>query len=225
MHRLFIGIFIFWISIAFAENSENGTFSGRVSKINLDIKTVRIKINFDNVKYLNAKDKVEFWDEKNANFKCKGYVIGRTADYVLLKIPEIKFCTKNIYLTAGAYFEFFSDDLVNNIKMGREVMTILLKKRQAINGQMELKNKDLLSHAERVNAINARYQTLRDKLDAEWKKELQGLDEDRTYTMRSYKDLERRRDEVDRKIELYKFNDENLTTDRWSLDTGLYFKK
>jgi len=224
MLKLFF-IFILMFSNLQAATSEQGFFSGRVSKINYEISTVRIKVDFDNVKYLNPKDKLEFWEEKNSTFKCKAVIIGRTADYLLLKVPEMKYCIKRIYLTTGAYFKFFSEDLANNIEMGKEVVTILLKKRQAVMGQMELKNRDLVAHSERVNAINARYQTLKEKLEEEWKKELHALEEDRTYTLRSYKDLERRRDEIDQKIELYKVKDENLTLDRWSLDTNLYYKK
>lgn len=111
------------------------------------------------------------------------------------------------------------------MKMGREVVGILIKKRMAVKGQMDVKNKEIQSHVERINTINARYQTLRDKLEQEWQKELHSLDEDRTYSLRSYKDLERRLDEIDQKLEQYKIKDENLTLDRWSLDSNLYFKK
>lgn len=208
-----------------ADLSESGFFSGRISRINNDISTVRVKVDFDNVKYLNPKDKIEFWDEKNNTLKCKGYLIARTADYLLVKIPELTYCEKYLYFTTGAYFKFFSEDLLNNIKMGKEVVTILLKKRMAVSGQMELKNREINSNIERVNAINARYKTLRDKLEQEWQKELHSLDEDKTFALRSYKDLERRRDEIDQKLEQYKLKDENLTLDRWSLDTNLYFKK
>jgi hypothetical protein len=208
-----------------AELSEEGFFSGRISRINKEISVVRVKVDFDNIKYLNPKDKIEFWDEKNNTQKCKSYIIARTSDYLLLKVPEIQFCEKYLNFMTGAYFKFFSEDLLNNVKMGKEVVTILLKKRMAVQGQMELKNKDITSHIEKVNAINARYHTLREKLEQEWQKELHALDEDKTYAVRSYKDLERRRDEIDQKLEQYKIKDENLTLDRWSLDTNLYFKK
>lgn len=209
----------------FAGLSEDGFFSGRISKINLDISVVRVKVDFDNVKYINVKDKIEFWDEKNDTKKCKSYVIGRTADYILLKVPDMKFCERSLYFTTGAYFKFFSEDLLNNVKMGREVVGILIKKRMAVQGQMELRNKEIQGHMDRVGAINARYQTLRDKLEQEWQKEVHALDEDKTFSLRSYKDLERRRDEIDQKLEQYKLKDENLTLDRWSLDSNLYFKK
>ena len=210
---------------AYSALSDEGFFSGRLSKINRDISVIRVKVDFDNVKYVNVKDKIEFWDEKNSTLKCKSYVLGRTADYILLKLPDFKFCERSLYLTTGSYFKFFSEDLLNNVKMGKEVVTILLKKRMAVEGQLDTRNKELANHMERVNAINARYQTLRDKLDQEWQKEVHALDEDRTFSLRSFKDLERRRDEIDQKLEQYKLKDENLTLDRWSLDSNLYFKK
>lgn len=207
------------------ELSEEGFFSGRISKINKDISSVRIKVDFDNIKYLNPKDKIEFWDEKNSEQKCKSYVVARTSDYLLLKVPEMIYCQKYLNFTTGAYFKFYSEDLLNNIKMGKEVVTILLKKRMAVQGQMDTRNIEITAHIERVNAINARYQTLREKLEQEWSKELHALGEDRTFAVTSYKDLERRRDEIDQKLEQYKIKDENLTLDRWSLDSHLYFKK
>lgn len=210
---------------AFSALSEDGFFSGRISKINREISVVRIKVDFDNIKYINVKDKLEFWDEKNSTLKCKSYVIGRTSDYILLKLPDMKYCEQNLYFTTGAYFKFFSEDLKNNVSMGREVVGILIKKRMAVQGQMDVRNIEIQGHMDRVGSLNARYQTLREKLEQEWQKELHALDEDRTYSLRSYKDLERRRDEIDQKLEQYKLKDENLTLDRWSLDSNLYFKK
>jgi hypothetical protein len=219
---LFLALATFAIQ---AELSEEGFFSGRISRINRSINTIRIKVDFDNVKYLNPKDKIEFWDEKNNTQKCKSYIVARTSDYLLLKVPEFAACEKYLYFTNGSYFKFFSEDLLNNVAMGKEVITILLKKRMAIQGQLAGRNKDIVGHVERVNAINARYQTLKDKLEQEWQKELHALDEDKTFAVRSYKDLERRRDEIDQKLEQYNIKDENLTLDRWSLDSHLYYKK
>ena len=221
-----IPVFILIISTsAFGALSEDGFFSGRISKINREISVVRIKVDFDNIKYINVKDKLEFWDEKNSTLKCKSYVIGRTSDYILLKLPDMKYCEQNLYFTTGAYFKFFSEDLKNNVSMGREVVGILIKKRMAVQGQMDVRNIEIQGHMDRVGSLNARYQSLREKLEQEWQKELHALDEDRTYSLRSYKDLERRRDEIDQKLEQYKLKDENLTLDRWSLDSNLYFKK
>lgn len=222
---LFIHLLATSLSLHAAQLAEEGYFSGRIAKINKEINVIRIKVNFENIKYLNPKDQFEFWDEKNDSKKCKGYVLGRSSVYILAKVPDVINCEKLVYLTAGSFFRFYSPDLANNIKMGHEVISILVKKRMAINGQIDLKNREMSNYIERANVINARYEALKDKLEQEWQKELHAVEEDRLYTQRSYRDLERLRDEIDQKLELYKVKDENLTLDRWSLDSNLYFKK
>ncbi len=225
MKLYFLFIFLLNSHLAQAELSEDGFFSGRLSHINYQISTVRVKVDFDNIKYLNPKDQIQFWDEKNINQKCNGYILGRSASYVLVKVNQIKYCEKFLYFTTGAYFRFYSEDLVNNIVMGKEVVGILIKKRLAVQGQIDNKNKEISANIERVNTLNDRYQVLRAKLEEEWKKELQALESDKLASTHSMLDLTRRRDEIDQKMELYKVKDENLTTDRWSLDSKLYFKK
>lgn len=225
--RFTISLFLVFLPLAVshAELSEEGFFSGRISRINKEISTIRVKVDFDNIKYLNPKDKVEFWDEKNSTQKCKAFIIARTTDYLLLKVSDMNYCQKSLYFTTGAYFKFYSEDLLNNVSMGKEVVTILLKKRLAVGSQMDNRNKEIAAHVERINAVNARYQTLKERLEQEWQKELHAVDEDQTYSVRSFKDLEKRRDEIDQKLEQYKIKDENLTLDRWSLDSHLYYKK
>lgn len=222
-------LFLIGIFTAFFVSAEmddgRGNFSGRISRFSRDIKTIKVKVDFANLKYLNPRDRLEFWDERNTTQKCKGYVIGRSADFVLLKAPDLATCEKFLLITAGAYLKFYSKDLENNLEMGKDVVSLLLKKRMAIQGQMDLRQKEIDAHLERVGAVNARYDLLRKKLEMEWQKELNSLEEDRVQSLRLAKDLEQRRDEIDKKLELYKVNDENMTLDRWSLDSRLYYKK
>jgi hypothetical protein len=130
-----------------------------------------------------------------------------------------------LHFTTGAYFKFFSEDLVNNISMGKDVIGILIKKRLAVQGQIDSKTKEISAQIERSNAVNDRYMILREKLEAEWKKELQALEVDKIAATHLLKELNQHRDDIDQKMELYKVKDENLTVDRWSLDSRLYFKK
>ncbi len=210
----------------FAEVDDGrGYFSGRISRFDRQIKTLKIKVEFSNLKYLNPKDRLEFWDERNTSQKCLGYVIGRSADFLLIKAPELSMCEKFLLITSGAYLKFYSKDLENNLEMGKDVVNLLLKKRMAVQGQMDLRQKEIDSHLEKVATVNSRYDVLRKKLEMEWQKELNALEEDRVQSIRLAKDLEQRRDEIDKKLELYKVNDENMVLDRWSLDSRMYFKK
>ncbi|MBT7609871.1 MAG: hypothetical protein HN576_08945 [Bacteriovoracaceae bacterium] len=205
--------------------SNDGLFSGRVSKINLEAALIRIKIKFTNSKYLNKKDKVEFWTDINPTLRCKGYIAGKSPDYILIKIPDFKFCRVFVSVSNGKYLLFYSEDLKNNILMGKELYKVLLKKQLALSGKLGRRKIELDSHIERVNAVSARYQTLRDKLDAEWSREISKLEDDKNISLRSYKNLEMRIGDVKYKLEQYRIDDDNLALDRWSLDPRLFFKK
>ena len=202
-----------------------GLFSGRISRINEEAGLLRVKINFTNMKYLNKKDQVNFWDERGPQVKCRAYIVGKSNDYLLLKVPEFSYCKKFILVAEGAYIKFFSQDLVNNIRMGKELVSILLKKRIALRGGFLKNQKELDRHIEKVNVVNMRYKVLRDKLEAEWRKELANLEEDRLTAFRNYKDLEGRVFDIDNKLEKYRIEDKNLKEDRWSLDPRLYYSK
>lgn len=213
------------MSYASKDKDEIAVFSGRISRLNLKADLMRIKIDFGNVKYLNTKDKVEFWDERESTRRCKAYVVGKSNDYLLFKVPSINFCKTKVFLSVGAYLQFFSVDLLNNITMGKSLIDVLLKKRLALSGKLRREEKDLDSFIEKVNSINARYQILRDKLEAEWRDQIASLEEDKTTSLRNFKDLERRVDELDTKLERYRIEDKNLKLDRWALDPRLYYKK
>ena len=109
--------------------------------------------------------------------------------------------------------------------MGKELYKVLLKKQLALSGKLGRRKIELDSHIERVNAVSARYQTLRDKLDAEWSREISKLEDDKNISLRSYKNLEMRIGDVKYKLEQYRIDDDNLALDRWSLDPRLFFKK
>tara|TARA_Y100000780_G_scaffold232553_1_gene266012 strand:+ start:127958 stop:128656 length:699 start_codon:yes stop_codon:yes gene_type:complete len=221
--------FFFLTNSGFAASSKvkksNGIFSGRISRINEKASLLRLKVDFANMKYLNKKDKVEFWDERGSDIRCKAYIIGKSNNYLLMKVPEFDYCKRFIFISEGAYVQLFSQDLINNLSMGKELVDILLKKKMAISSKLLRNKKSLDSHIERVNAINLRYKVLRDKLEAEWREELASLEEDRLTSFRNHKDLEGQLLEIDDKLEKYRIEDKNLKEDRWALDPRLYFSK
>jgi len=221
---------LLWLSnpLGAASSSQGksmGLFSGRISRLNEEAGLIRLKVDFANMKYLNKRDKIEFWDERGPELKCKGYIIGKSNYYLLLKVPEFFFCKKLLFVAEGGYLRLFSQDLVNNIKMGRELVKILLKKRLALNSKLLGNQKSLDNHIEKVNAINLRYKVIRDKLEAEWREELGLVEEDRLSAFRNYKDLQGRILDIDNKLERYRVEDKNLKEDRWSLDPRLYYSK
>ena len=206
-------------------SSSDGIFSGRISTLNGVSGLVKVKVDFSNIRYLNKKDRVTFWDHSVKLKKCTGFILGKTNEYLLIKIPNFKLCQKLAYIKEGAYLKFFSQDLVNNLKMGRELVAILKKKRLAILNKVRKNKREVDSYIDKVDALNGRYDALSLKLRREWKKELSQLEEDKVNALRIYKNSLSNLEDVEFKMERYKVEDENLKLDRWSLDTRLFYKK
>lgn len=208
-----------------SDESEKGYFTARVSKVNRDAEMIRIKIDFDNVRFLNKKDQVEIWLNMNATRRCTSSVLGKTNDYILLKVPNFERCNRRVPFTVGAHIKLYSEDLAKNIKVAGELNELLLKKRVAVNAKLSQAERVLGTYVEKVEAINSRYQVLKEKLELEWQDELSRLEEDRATFIHNYEDLKIRLNEIDHKLEQYRIEDSNLKYDRWSLDPQMFTRK
>jgi len=226
MLRLSLFFFLIsWSAFASIARDENGIFSGRVSRFNNDAALVRFKIDFVNMKYLNKRDRVEFWNEHSPHIYCTGHIVGKSNNYLLVKVQDYSNCMKLVNLSLGGYVKLFGADLVNNLTMGREMVSILQKKSLALNSKLKRNEQELNRYIEKVNAVNQRYDVLRAKLEAEWRDELAKIEEDRALTERNYQGLLMRLNEVEYNLEKYRIEDGNLKADRWSLDPKLFYKK
>lgn len=217
-------------SQSFAQNEkkqdEDATvFSGRISRLNASAKLARIRTDFANIKFLNRKDRIEFWNETYPDHRCVALVEGRTNDYLLLRIPDFGNCIKKVHFTSGTYLHFESPDLDQTVKIAKELVEILLKKRLAMTAKKERHKRELDGHVEKVEAVNKRYEILRQKLEIEWQKELASVEEDKSRSFTEFKNSEARVNEIDTKLESYRIEDHNLKLDRWSLDPALYIRK
>lgn len=206
-------------------DTNQGIFSGWVSKVNPKASLVRFKVDFNNLKYLNKKDVLQLWNIGTADKRCEGIVLGKTSEHILVKVTQFELCQRFVSFGDGAYMKFFSQDLVNNIKMGTELMAILTKKYLALSGKMKRFENELDGYLDRINTVNSRYEILKQKLEKEWNDELAYLEEDRVEILKEFQGVKSQLNDVKFKMEQYKIDDDNLKTDRWSLDSKQYYKK
>jgi hypothetical protein len=200
-------------------------FSGRISRMNEASGLIRIKVKFENFKFLNKKDRVELWSESNPARRCLSYIEARSSEYMLIKVPEYNLCVKSVYFTTGSNLHFYSPDLERNISVAGELVDILLKKRLALSARKRKLGRDLDIYTNKQEAINKRFEILRQKLELEWFRELSALDADKAKSFKYFKNTEARLDDVDHKLQTYKIKEDNFRQDRWSLDEHLYIKK
>ena len=231
MAKLLILFMIFHASLGRTQSTESPGdeyghhFTGLISRLNKPARLARIKTDFVNIKFLNRGDRVEFWNDTYPDQKCMALVEGRSNDYLLLKIPQFESCILKVNFTTGTHLHFDSPELKESVKVVQELIEILLKKRLAMQSKKIRHQKELTGHVEKVDAVNKRYEILRQKLEIEWQKELSALEEDKARTFTEFKNAEARVNEIDTKLEAYRIEDHNLKLDRWSLDPALYIKK
>lgn len=223
---MFTLIFFFLFNLnAFALEDKLSVFGGRVSAVNQTAELVRVKIDFKNMKFLNKKDKIDFWNETNPQNKCQTYVVAKSNDYILLKVPNFDVCITKVHITTGSWLNFESQDLDKNLVIAKELVSILIKKKTALDARLDRHKKELETYTDKVEAINKRYLVLREKLELEWRKEVSDLEEDKIMTQKTFQETQARLDDINHKLEQYRVNDTNLEEDRWALDKRLYFKK
>lgn len=209
----------------YIKDEDTTNFSGRISRLNRVAKLARIKIDFENAKYLRKKDRVEFWNETYPEKRCIAYLEGRTNEYILVRVPMFDLCITKVHIAVGSYIHMYSPDLESSLKIGKDLVGILLKKKLALQARLSRFKKEVDGYVEKMDAVNKRYEVLRQKLEIEWQKELSSLEDDKTKQYMGYKHTQSRLNELEHKLQKYKVHDENLSEDRWSLDPKLYYKK
>jgi hypothetical protein len=227
MRLLLIGLILssHVFSLDLIEEELSTHFSGRISRINKLAKLMRIRVDFENAKFLNKGDRVEFWSVTYPQRRCVSYVEGKTNLYMLVKVPNYDKCIMNVSFAVGTYLQFYSPDFQRHIKMADELVKVLMKKKMALQARKTRLNKDVKTYIEKVETVNKRYEVLRQKLELEWKNELAAMEEDKINSEQELQQTKLRLNELDYKLRQYRVEDSNLKFDRWSLDPKLYIRK
>ena len=220
---LFVGQVLLAQDLGFDEDQSE--FPGRVSKINPVAKLMRVRVTFDNMKFVNKGEKLQFWQHLFPDNKCRGEVVARSQMYFLLKIPRYQECIKRVNMTTGSSLRFYGEDLSKNLRTAKELVDILLKKRLALHSKVLREAAAVEKYNEKIEIVNKRYETLYRKLEAERLKEMEHLKNDQITLFETYKETEGRFRDVMRKLEKYRVEDNNFQLDRWALDPKLYFMK
>ena len=210
---------------AASPETEDGIFGGKVDHVNEGAKLLRIHTKALNAKYLSRGDRVSLGDYGGMT-ECKGDVVGRAAEHLLLRLSQFRRCSRNLpIMVRGAWLRFYGLSLAEKVAKGRKLVEILLKKRLALLGKLGEGEKEMKKHGEKIEIINKKYGVLRDKVVMEWQDALGELDGDRLRMVKKREEYEKRLTEVNRQLERYRVEDKIWELDRWSLDRQFYFKK
>jgi hypothetical protein len=206
-------------------NEDQVIFTGRISKMNPVAKLIRIKINFENAKFLAKNHRIEIWNDSSNKNKCLTYLEGRSNEYLLVRVPNYNNCTLRVQMATGSYIHMYSPNLENSLITAKELIEILNRKRTALDARLSRYQKKVDGFIEKIDVTNKRYEVLRQKLELEWQLELSNLEDDKVKNYENYKHTQAKLHELEFKMQQYRVRDQNMKVDRWSLDPKLYYKK
>lgn len=194
----------------------------RISRINKEAHLIRFRIRDPNMKFLNKGERLEFWNPDRKDKKCYTRVMGKTNEYLLVKVFNIAECMHNAPIIVGAVVHLSSEQFQYNLKLAKDLMDILTKKHQAIKGKLEITKRELETYIEKFEALNGRYEVLMGKLQGEWQEKLSELEEDRVNILQIYKGLEIELSEIEFKMDKYQYITPFQDKDQWMLESRSY---
>jgi hypothetical protein len=200
-------------------------FTGRISKVNPTAKLIRIKIDFENAKFLSKNHRIEIWNDSSNKNKCLTYLEGRSNEYLLVRVPNYNNCILRVQMSTGSYIHMYSPNLENSLIVAKELVEILNRKRTALDARLSRFQRKVDGYIEKIDVTNKRYEVLRQKLELEWQLEISNLEDDKVKNYENYKHTQAKLHELQFKMQQYRVRDQNMKVDRWSLDPKLYYKK
>lgn len=200
-------------------------FSGRITDRDDQVQIFKIKSENPQIKFFKSGDVVEFNVSKmevldrDYRYPCKGFVRNVEQNYLTLFVNNLRQCwNPREYLRRGTVLIFFSSILAERVLNASKFRRIVIKEKQ-----------DFLKQLDKVNQFLWNYDQERLKLAADFDKkmiELQKMkDHDLTHLVdkkeefvRLQAKLQRKLDELDKNLDLYRIEAKELFFDRWHED-------
>ena len=132
MKRSLLSLIVFSLLSTVAVGKRDlSLFSGRILSTDFQMGFVKIRHNFSNGRFLNKGTRISIWGPDtpyNPKNSCPGIIVGKSPDYLLLRIKQITTCKRVINFSGGQSISLKSESLVENINTAKELRIILNKK-------------------------------------------------------------------------------------------------
>ncbi|MBC7712626.1 MAG: hypothetical protein H7177_04780 [Rhizobacter sp.] len=199
------------------------SFSGRVTDRDATTSIVKIASENKNVKFFRAGDLVEFRIQasKDGDY-CQGFVRSIEPDYFVMYTKDLQPCfPKEEYFRRGTALVMRSEKLGQRVREASVYRASLINKKKDFMGQLNGINGDVWNFEERKIQVAADY----DRRIAEMEKEkIKALDEllsRKNDQIKLQRELAFRLDNIDKELDFYRIEKQDLMFDRWHLDHDL----
>lgn len=198
-------------------------FSGRVSDRDPSMNIMKISSENGNVKFFRAGDQVYFRvaSQKQSDF-CKGYVRSSEEKYFVVYVTDLHPCwKKKNYFRRGTLLIFNTPQLARRVLEGSTYRNILLQRRRDLFGQLNDVNHFIWTFDQQRVLLAADYDKKILELQKLKQREIDNLISKKKDNLKLQRELIKRVDQLDRDLELYRVEKNELYVDRWHMDQDL----
>ena len=125
MRLTFLSMIVFSLfSSAVSGKRDLSMFSGRILSSDFQTGFVKIRHNFSNGRFLNKGTRISVWGPDtayNPKNSCSAIIVGKSPDYLLLRIKPILACPRIVNFCGGQAISWWSESLVENINTAKEL--------------------------------------------------------------------------------------------------------
>lgn len=198
-------------------------FSGRVSDRDSSMNILKISSENGNVKFFRSGDQVYFRvaSQKGSEF-CKGYVRSSENKYFVIYVTDLHPCwRKKNYFRRGTLLIFNTPQLARRVLEGSSYRNILLQRRRDLFGQLNDVNHFIWTFDQQRVLLSADYDKKILELQKLKQREVDNLISKKKDNLKLQRELIKRVDQLDRDLELYRVEKNELYVDRWHMDQDL----
>lgn len=198
-------------------------FSGRVSDRDPSMNILKISSENGNVKFFRAGDQIYFRvaSKKNSDF-CKGYVRSSEDKFFVVYVTDLHPCWKRkTYFRRGTLLIFNTPQLARRVLEGSAYRNILLQRRKDLFEQLNNVNHFIWTFDQQRVLLSADYDKKILELQKQKQREVDNLISKKKDNLKLQRELIKRVDQLDRDLELYRVEKNELYVDRWHMDQDL----
>lgn len=198
-------------------------FSGRVTDRDQTASIVKVSSENRNVKFFRAGDMIEFKIQNNKDSDyCQGFIRSIEDNYFVMYVKELFPCfPKEEYFRRGTALIMHSVKLGARIREASIYRATLLNKKKDYMQQLNGINSDVWNFEERKIQVAAEFDQRIAEIEKQKTKALDELLTQKNDEIKLQKELAYRLDNIDKELNFYRIEKDELLFDRWHLDHDL----
>lgn len=199
-------------------------FFGRVTDKDPTGQIYKIESETKNVRFFKVGDLVTFHVEGGdvSDEPCRSYVRDVEKEFFVLYVEDIRTCwRRDAYFRRGSRLRMVSDKLAQRVRDASLFRVLLLRRRKDYFTQLNGINRFVWSFEQQKVQVAAEYDRRIAEMQAQKQKALDQLLSKKADQIRLQRELGQSLDEIDKDLEFYRIEREELALDRWEHDHDL----